>query len=344
MLKLSNKKFLIIAAILMAVIFISLSIWFYLQTKNTSIELENATLSLENTESGLRHPLSGHKISANQFDFFPVSVMIDNGYDISYFAGLDQAHIVYEALVEANITRILAIFDSQTEIEKIGPVRSARNYFMDWAQEYQGAYLHVGGSPQALAVIDDYNFTHIDQIGSGQIYFERDENLDAPHNVFTSSKHISRLKEWKQIATTSVDFLPWNFVDIKDNDLSDPPNFIVNFSSENYQVEWKYSQSLRVYQRWRNQEKQISDKGEQLKADNVIIQIAPSTLIDSERRAIDTKSGGELIVYNRLGKNTGTWEKNGQRTEFFDSNHQPMALVPGQTWIAVVDSAEKILE
>ena len=110
----------------------------------------------------IRHPLTGQVVAKENFDFFPIAVMMDNSSDILPQAGLSAATVVYEALAESNITRLLAIFDSQIKLEKIGPIRSARNYFMDWAEEYHGLFMHVGGSPQALAIIDDYKFTNID--------------------------------------------------------------------------------------------------------------------------------------------------------------------------------------
>ncbi len=343
MLDLFKKNLFIIAAIFVAVILIVLGVRNFYQADRGADE-RGLESSQEDQKTIWRHPLSGQAMASENFDFFPVSIMIDNGYDIPYSAGLDKAHIVYEAITESNITRLLAIFDSNTQTEKIGPVRSARNYFMDWAQEYGGVYLHVGGSPQALSVIKDYDFLNVDQIGVGEIYFWRDENLDAPHNVFTAANKIARLKEWKQIATTTADFLVWHFVDIKEDIGTDVSNFTVDFSSDNYQVDWKFSPSLKVYQRWRNQEKQIADNGEQLKADNIIIQVAPSTLIDAERRSIDTQAGGEVVIYNRFGKNKGTWKKTDNRTQFFKTDNQEMDLVPGQTWVEIVDSLEQIKE
>ena len=64
--------------------------------------------------------------------------MLDNAYNIKPPDGLKNADIVYETLVESNITRLLALYDNNNKVNNIGPVRSARNYFMDWAEEYQG--------------------------------------------------------------------------------------------------------------------------------------------------------------------------------------------------------------
>ena len=72
-----------------------------------------------------RHPLSGEK-SKEPIDFYPVVVMIDNAYNIRPQHGLEQADIIYEAFAEGNITRLMAIFDNNKNIEKIG----------DWWPEY----------------------------------------------------------------------------------------------------------------------------------------------------------------------------------------------------------------
>lgn len=342
MLRFNFKKLFSITAIILAVILIVFGISGLLKTDFVANdEIAEDELNLANT---LRHPLTGKKLEQESLDFFPISVMIDNAYDLPYSAGLDQADVVYEALVEGNITRLLAIFDSNIVIDKIGPVRSARNYFMDWAQEYGGVYMHVGGSPQALAVITDYDFENIDQIGAGEIYFWRDNNLNAPHNVFTSASNISRLKEWKDIADIERDFVQWNFVEPGDVVADYVPNFVVDFSSTNYQVTWKYNQTLNVYQRWRNQEKQVSHTGEQLQADNVVIQVVESDLIDAERRGMKTSAGGEVIVYNRFGRTTGIWQKNNNRTQFFTADGREISLVPGQTWVEIVDDLEQIIE
>lgn len=342
MLQKYSKNLFIITAIILAVILIVSGIFGLIKTDQKQTEESISEINQRNTE--LRHPLNGRIISETEQDFFPISVMIDNAYDLPYSAGLDQASVVYEALAEANITRLLVVFDSELSASKIGPVRSARNYFMDWAQEYSGAYFHVGGSPQALGVIADYDFENIDQIGAGEVYFWRDENLIAPHNVFTSANNISRLKEWKNIEPVSKEFISWNFVDPQDTKSDEIFNFFVNFSSDNYQVEWKYNHTLNAYQRWRNQNKQVSDNGEQLQAENVVIQVVSSGLIDAERRSMETAAGGEVLVYNRFGKTTGTWQKINGRTQFFTLEGQEIALVPGQTWVEIVDSLEKVME
>ena len=79
----------------------------------------------------------------------PIAVMIDNeGTRSLPQGGLDKAQIVYEVIVEGGLTRLMPVFWG-TNPEMIGPVRSARDYFLDYIMEYDAIYVHVGGSPQA---------------------------------------------------------------------------------------------------------------------------------------------------------------------------------------------------
>ena len=91
-----------------------------------------------------------------------VAVMIENHPDSRPQSGLYQASVVYEAPVEGNYSRFLAIFPSGVEVKKAGPVRSVRPYYLDWVREYgDPLYMHVGGSPEALVKIDNFNINDL---------------------------------------------------------------------------------------------------------------------------------------------------------------------------------------
>ncbi len=325
------KIYLIITAFCLAVILLAL---YFIPKQDNNIIIEEEVKQ----EDILRHPLNGNIIES--IDLFPIVIAIDNSYDIWPQHGLNKADIVYEALVEGNITRLLAVFDSNTEIDKIGPVRSARGYFMDWAEEYSGIYMHVGGSPQALSDVHTYNFIDINQIGAGEIYFWRDNKLYPPHNVFTSSANYLRAGELKEVDNITTSTL--NFIDkeVKDNIIE---NIKINFSNEYYLVEWVYNNTLDVYQRYQGDEKFIYNTGEQVIADNIIIQIVDSYYIDQERRGMRTKQGGEVYIFNSLGKQEGEWKIVDNTTRYYTEEGEELNLVPGKTWIEIIDSTEKLI-
>lgn len=292
-----------------------------------------------------RNPLTGLKWDHS---FFTIAIMFDNSYTVRPQYGISQADIVYEALAEGNITRLMGIFDSSKSIEKIGPVRSARPYFMDWAGEYGGIYMHVGGSPEALSTISKYDFVNIDQIGANEIYFWRDKNLDAPHNVFTSSSNWLRVGEIKDI--TDIDRGPYfTYVDFPDDYPKErpylpPASFVVDFSSEDYKVDWKFNEALNVYQRWQGDQKHMDENGNQLSAQNIIVQVAKSKIIDDkERRNMENKTGGKAYLVNPYSYQEGIWKYEDGHTSFYKDDGSPMELLAGNTWIEVVPSEDSFI-
>ncbi|MFA5127341.1 MAG: DUF3048 domain-containing protein [Patescibacteria group bacterium] len=343
MLSRKAKTNLAITVMVVAVILIVIGLHDIIFPKKQATQDMGANLSTVTSTVAWRNIFSGQPVNED-WSSFPVAIMLDNAYNIRPQAGLGQADIIYEALAESNITRLLAIFDSHVEVEKIGPVRSARPYFMDWAEEYGGLYMHVGGSPQALAKIKDYQFINIDQIGMGETYFWRDQKLSAPANVFTSSANWRRAGEMKEVKKlTASSSLVWNFVEPDKNDQTDQLDLTINYSVDYYKVEWRYNPLLQAYQRWQNNAKFDYDTGEQALAQNVIIQVAPANLIDIERRSIDTKKGGQAIVFNVFGKQTGQWKYIDGRTRFLADDGSLIKFAPGKTWVQVVDSLDKVI-
>ena len=124
-----------------------------------------------------------------------VAVIVENHKDAQPLAGITQADIVYEAPAEGGIPRLLALFRKNTLIEKVGPVRSARPYFLDWLSEYgTPLFFHVGGSPESLRRIAQENIRDMDEF-SRSWYFWRSSQRRAPHNTYTSSKLWKRAGE-----------------------------------------------------------------------------------------------------------------------------------------------------
>lgn len=339
------KIYILITVIVMAVILI---VWSLFNFFNQKIQPEEEEVITEEEQIVpiIRHQLSGEAIVADEAEsFFPIAVMIDNAYDARPQAGLDQADIIYEALAEGNITRLVAIFDSNHLVDKIGPIRSARSYYMDWAEEYGGLYVHVGGSPQALSDINNYNLVNIDQIGAGEIYFWRDENLLAPHNVFSSSANWLRAGEMKEVnlIEASDDRLTWNFVDVDEAEEKEIKNKInINFANSYYTVDWVYNENLKQYQRWQGGDKFYYHTGVQAVADNIVVQVMDDYLIDEERRGMYTKDGGLVYVFNNHGYQEGVWLVEGGRTRFFDAQGQELKLVAGKTWIETINNRERL--
>ena len=132
----------------------------------------------------------------------PIAVMIDNHSGAWPQANLNKAYLVYEIIVEGGETRLMAVFKGQ-DLEKIGPIRSSRHYFLDYALENDAIYVHHGWSPQAQNDISALNVNNINGIQESSNNFWRVKDKKSPHNMFTSTPSILKIAERKGYATIS---------------------------------------------------------------------------------------------------------------------------------------------
>ncbi len=144
----------------------------------------------------------------------PIAVMIDNNVDNDEQVGLQDAYLTYEIIVEGGLTRMMAIYkDVDTSV--IGPVRSSRHYFLDYALENDAIYAHYGWSTYAENDIKALSVDNINGLYDDAFY--RDNSIAAPHNVFTSIDNLYLKAEELGYDTTSHDYENLNYVSKKVN-------------------------------------------------------------------------------------------------------------------------------
>lgn len=269
-------------------------------------------------------------------------VMIDNHPDARPQAGLDSARVVYEAPAEGGITRFFAIFSAFDTVEKIGPVRSARPYFLDWMKEYGAApYVHCGGSPAALDILK----TDTDLWDANQFwldpYFWRAKNMSAPHNLYTSSELMNKFISNYGSRHTARDWQGWSFSPLVQGGLltTSTAHTLTIAYNVGYQVQWNYNTSTNRYNRFETGFKHSMDNGQAIAADTVVVQkVAIKTLDDYGRNEIDTVSFGPAVVLRDGLVIRGTWKKQSQdaRTKFYYDNGTEIPFNPGRIWVQIV--------
>ncbi len=277
---------------------------------------------------------------------YPVAIVVENLQSVRPQAGLSEADVVYETLAEGGITRFLAVYNTENNIPEIGPVRSARKYFVDWSEEYRGLFAHVGGSPESLSVLNSEEYLiDVNQFfNSG--YFWRDENIPAPHNLMTSSEKMSFAIRDLVEEGVNADYEAWL---TKDSDAADYPeaeSIVLDFSSDSYKVEWKYDADENNYLRFNADEEQKDrNNDEQIKADNILVQYTEASLQDNEGRLdIETLGSGDMILFQDGNVVTGTWKKTARedRTKFYDQNDEEVELNEGITWVEVIPEDREV--
>jgi len=291
-----------------------------------------------------RRVIDGVYDEAKNQNKYPIALMIENLVTVRPQSGLDKANLVYEALAEGGITRFMAVYVLTQPIEMIGPVRSARPYYLDWVKEYNALYGHVGGSPQAMALISTYDVFNLDQFYDSRYYW-RDKERAAPHNVYTSTKLLLFALRDKK-APEEGNYEGYKFKE--DLSLEKRPTtdktLTLDYSSYSYKVEYKYDREKNVYLRSQGGKPFESKDAGQIAAKNVVVQYVKTSLADEERLTMETIGAGKALVFQDGQAIVGTWTKEGRnrRTKFFDSGGEEIEFNAGQTWIQVVPDDREI--
>ena len=216
----------------------------------------------------------------------PIAVMIDNHNGAWPQAGLNEAYMVYEIIVEGGETRLMALFKG-VDLEKIGPVRSARHYFIDYAMENDAIYVHFGQSPQAQSDIKKYSINDINGISEDGTTFWRVKDKYAPHNAVTSTAKLLESAKSKNYRTTSTEESVLNYVTDEVNlENGQVANTITIPHSDLQTVTYEYDEQNQVYIRYAREEEQTDwDTEEPVTTKNIIITFCDNyTLSDSENK------------------------------------------------------------
>ena len=216
----------------------------------------------------------------------PIAVMIDNHEDAWPQAGLQQAYMVYEIIAEGGETRLMALFKG-VDLDKIGPVRSARHYFLDYAMENDAIYVHFGQSPQAESDIKKYSIDDINGISEDGTTFSRVKDKYAPHNAVTSTENLLQSEKNKKYRTTSDEESVLNYTvdEVNLNDGQGAVNVTIPHS-ELQTVQYMYDEENKVYERIARGEEQTDwDTGDIITVKNIIITFCNNyTLEDGENK------------------------------------------------------------
>lgn len=284
-------------------------------------------------------PISGEMVDQGKIERRVLAIAVENHTTARPQSGMDNADIVYEALAEGGITRFLLIYLCRDSSE-IGPVRSARPYYIDWLTEFDAGYAHIGGSPNAFKLIKSIGVLDLDEFGNSAAYW-RDSSRYAPHNVYTTTERLWNLIEQKGESRKS-DFEVWKFKDdAGESERPDSAEIKIRYSKVGYGTEWKYDRSSNKY--LRSQEgKAFTDKptGKQLETKNLIVmwtKTSPSS-DGLNRLDMETIGSGDAKIFLDGKAIDAIWKKESrrERTRFYTKDNQEIEFNRGQSWISVV--------
>ena len=279
----------------------------------------------------------------------PIAVMIDNHKGAMPQAGLNDAYMVYEIIVEGGESRLMALFKG-SDLDKIGPVRSSRHYFLDYALENDAIYVHFGWSPQAQSDITKLGVNNINGISESSTSFWRTKDKYAPHNVATSTEKILEIAERKGYRTTSTKESVLNYVADEFNLKSDieATKITIPYSYSNV-VEYEYDSVTKRYTRYSRDTKQVDwTTGETVTTKNIIIVKCDNwTLNDGSgagRQTIDNIKtlNGYYITNGKAIEITAEKSTRSSQTVYKDLQGNEIDVNDGNTFIQICPIDSKV--
>lgn len=291
-------------------------------------------------------PLTGLLVDARAAQYHPVAVMVDDQQDARPQSGFNAASVVIQAPAEGGIPRYMLVFQQQIPAS-VGPIRSARQYFVEWAAGWNAMYVHHGGSPQALATLAASGHGQLvwnaDGFRWSPTYLWRIPQRAAPHNVYTDGKHLRALERRIGVPDEPI-AADWTF-ETTDGTVRPLSNTItVVYPAES--VRFVYDAGRNVYLRYiagsKKAQRDAADGNLVTPTNVVVVRMHFGPLLNSnpKKKRLEAADVGTGDAWISTGGRSihGTWRKAAVDAPllFFDEAGQPVALQPGQTFIEVI--------
>lgn len=308
-------------------------------------------------EGMVKSYLTGEFVPEEQGRRRPVAIMLNNIRDACPQYGISRAGVVYEAPVEGQITRLMGIFEQYDDLEKIGSVRSCREYYIFFATEFNALYAHYGQAAYAVPFLELEFVDNLSGLSSfGTDIFYRTSDRKAPHNAYTSYEGIQKgiadygySQEYDASYDGHYQFAKvGETIELEEENGAAPANVVKLDCFDHNQPWFEYDAATGKYKRFQFGDIQIDEMtGEQLTFDNILIQYTSYKPYDQNGYLnLDVIYGGEG-KYITHGKAVDVrWEKDKPwgRTHYITRQNQEITMNTGTTFVAIVldDTLDKL--
>ncbi len=316
-------------------------------------------------EGMVRSTLTNEWIEGDLKDARPISIMVPNDSSALPHYNLSKADILYECPVEGNITRSMAVIKDWEDLDRIGNVRSCRDYFVYWSFEWDSIYLHFGGPYYINEIIERKDTDHITGCAYGNkrtdgMYegtFYRSTDKKAPQNAYASAEGINKGIDKFGISKTYRDGYynadHFKFASSKE------PNTLEKYSdaitakeidmASAYPVtktSFTYNENDGLYYRYMygNPDVDAANDNQQLAFKNVLVQFTYHEVRDAKGYLIfqvhDTTRDGYYFT-NGKGIHV-TWKKSTdyEPTKYYDDDGNEIEVNTGKTMICIVEDGD----
>lgn len=347
------KKVLMIVAGVLAALGILFGVYSFLGGNKSKLSSPLGDGGLNGSNEMVQNPLTGEYVPESKakdwINLRPLAVMVNNHIDARPQSGLVYADLTYEIVAEGGITRLLPFYMSNKP-DKIGPVRSTRDYYLVLVKELGDAMLmHIGWSPRALEAIQEWPVRSLGR-GGGSFWRENPRNVASEHTAYVNGVDLVKTAldiGWKGISEFEV----WKFKDDMTmyGGVATANEVSIDFWVRgDYSARFVYDSGSNMYNRfmgfdsdgnWLPHEDQETE--EQVRVNNVIVQFVRENPIPNDpknRLEYDFVGSGKGLVFLDGKVIDVTWAKDERdsRTMFYDLNGEEIEFNKGSFWISVV--------
>jgi hypothetical protein len=281
---------------------------------------------------------TGEEVKKEVLDNIAVLAIVENSVNARPQSGLNDADIVYETLAEGGIPRFIALFQKNSA-KKIGPIRSARSYFLDISKEYNLPFAHCGGSEEALIKIKNENLMSMNEMAYESTYW-RDKERKAPHNLYTSTEKLRELIKAKNFVKAPTVKLKFDKSYWESDTLSKATNVLLKINKF-YNTSYTYKDDL-YYKSMDGTASTNKEDNLPIAFKNIVVQIT----------SIKTQADGDHLDIALVGQGNGYVISNGKftkmhwskkdatsQTKLTNEQGNDLPLSPGTTWWNIVDTS-----
>lgn len=361
-----QKRIIIITFIVCAGIFVLASAAVYVYNQKSMDQAESTPVAATATPVVTPEPtadphagkvqssINGTWVSEKTENTRPFAIMINNiEYAFKHQMGTSKADIIYEALAEGGITRMLAIYQDVSNVKRIGSVRSARHYYVQFATEWDAIYCHFGHTKYAVAKMEKLNTENLSGLSAiGPVVYSRDRSIAAPHNVFTNGKKMRKgakkmgysLKKQNGKAAEHFAFYE---EDTEPEGGKAAKNIKLPFSNYSTCV-MKYNAKKKTYMKYEYGQKHMDTYyKKQLSFKNVIVQFVKESNIDHNgyqtMKLGNNEGKGYYFSDGKKVKITWKRKESSNTMVYKDLSGNTLTINPGKTYIAVYPTSRKKL-
>lgn len=278
-----------------------------------------------------QHPLSG--VAAREALSRPaLAVKIDNHPNARPQKNIDRADLIYEEMVEYNLTRLIAVFHSDMP-DVVGPVRSIRTSDIDILAQLNTPLLSASGANSGvLAAVGQADLVNVNAIEAGRAYF-RAAGLSAPHNLFARTDDLYAAAAGRGGTPPPL----FSYRAPGSSVVGGVPIVGVGVNFGRTYVDFQWDASVGGWKRWQDGTPHITQRGVRLAPNNVVVLemtygVSPA---DNNSPEVQSIGSGNAFVFTNGQIVFGTWSRSAasQPIAILDANNNPIALTPGNTMI-----------